>query len=66
MGINTVQLNRAWIVDKDDEIFTLYEQYLSLITDINNPNLNEKDVSIAASNLVVAKMLQKVLHLAKE
>ncbi len=66
MGINTVQLNRAWIVDKDDEIFTLYEQYLSLITDINNPNLNEKDVSIAASNLVVAKMLQKVLRLAKE
>ena len=66
MGINTVHLNRAWIVDKDDEIFTLYEQYLSLITDINNPNLNEKDVSIAASNLVVAKMLQKVLRLAKE
>ena len=63
MGLKTVQLNKAYLIDKEDEIYLMYEQYLSLVKEINNANI---DASIAASNLVVAKMLQKVFDLVKE
>ena len=63
MGLKTVQLNRAYLVDKDDDIYLMYEQYLSLVQTISNPNLDKKDASIAASNLVVAKLLQKVINI---
>lgn len=66
MGLKTVQLNRAYLVDKDDDIYLMYEQYLSLVQTISNPNLDKKDASIAASNLVVAKLLQKVINIVKE
>ena len=66
MGLKTVQLNRAYLVDKDDDIYLMYEQYLSLVQTISNPNLHKKDASIAASNLVVAKLLQKVINIVKE
>ena len=63
MGLKTVQLNKAYLIDKEDEIYLMYEQYLSLVKEINNSNVDD---SIAASNLVVAKMLQKVFDLVKE
>ena len=66
MGLKTVQLNRAYLVDKDDDIYLMYEHYLSLVQTISNPNLDKKDASIAASNLVVAKLLQKVINIVKE
>ena len=64
MGLKTVQINKAYIVDKDDDIYMMYQRYLQLVKDINpNAKVNSE---IAASNLVVAKMLQKVVNLAKE
>tara|TARA_Y100000593_G_scaffold95083_1_gene199338 strand:- start:6243 stop:6437 length:195 start_codon:yes stop_codon:yes gene_type:complete len=64
MGLKTLQMDRAYIVDKDDDIYLMYQRYLQLVKDIN-PNARV-DSEIAASNLVVAKMLQKVINLAKE
>ena len=64
MGLKTVQMNKTYIVDKDDDIYMMYQRYLQLVKDIN-PNASV-DSEIAASNLVVAKMLQKVVNLAKE
>ena len=57
-------MNKTYIVDKDDDIYMMYQRYLQLVKDIN-PNASV-DSEIAASNLVVAKMLQKVVNLAKE
>jgi len=64
VGLKTVQMNKTYIVDKDDDIYMMYQRYLQLVKDIN-PNASV-DSEIAASNLVVAKMLQKVVNLAKE
>ena len=64
MGMKTVQLNRAYLNDKKEEdIFSMYEKYLAKVKEKNNPNVIPKaDVSITASNLVVAEMIQKFLN----
>ena len=61
--MKTVQLNRAYLNNKKDDIFSTYEKYLALVKEKNNPNVIPKaDVSITASNLVVAEMIQKFIN----
>tara|TARA_R110000787_G_scaffold168783_1_gene281505 strand:- start:1259 stop:1471 length:213 start_codon:yes stop_codon:yes gene_type:complete len=58
------KLNRAFLLDSEDDIYAMYQEYIKLVTNINPTS--QASSEIAASNLVVAKQLQKVINLIRE